>query len=217
MKLILVRHGQTQWNRQRRIQGWQDSPLTQDAIAQLRKLKLPESRQPVIYSSDLGRAHQSALILAEPYGVEVLTDSRLRERKFGVLEGRVIDEDEALSDCWQAYHHRYQAPMNAVPGVESERDFEQRIRSFLADLASICPQEPEQCIVIVSHGEWIRACRNLIHGIPSWHQGRGVEGNGVVVALPTGAVVSVPSASSSIDGIQIPNRIVNNQACRHQK
>ncbi|SHO56343.1 Putative phosphoserine phosphatase 2 [Vibrio quintilis] len=184
--MILVRHGETGWNRQRRIQGWLDSPLTPEAVAQLKRLfsdnpSLAHIRPTVIYSSDSGRAHHSAQILAESCGADVITDARLRERRFGILEGKVIDQDNSLAACWRAYHHRYDEKMTAVSGVEPEQDFEQRIRSFLAELASRHSPAQERDIVIVSHGEWIRACLNVIHGVASWKQGNGVAGNAVPV------------------------------------
>ncbi|WED24587.1 histidine phosphatase family protein [Vibrio sp. JC009] len=174
MRLILIRHGQTQWNQQRRIQGWQDSPLTSQAITQLKALALPELRNPVLFSSDLGRAQDSARIIAKRIGSDINSDIRLRERKFGLLEGQIIDKDEHLSDYWAMYHRRYSEKMTSVFGVESETDFEQRIVSFVAELDNLSDKGD---VVIVGHGEWLRALTNILQGIPSWHLGCGIMSN----------------------------------------
>jgi len=176
----LIRHGQTEWNLERRIQGCRNSDLTKDAISKLKQIELPKLRYPVMYTSDLGRACESARIIANLIGIEFTQDSRLRERKFGVLEGKVVNHDHQLRKQWQAYHQRYIEKIGNEFGFESEADFEQRICSFLSELN----KHPSQSdIVIVSHGEWIRAFINVVEGIPSWHSGRGIEANGSPVIL----------------------------------
>ncbi|MDG3085188.1 histidine phosphatase family protein [Vibrio hannami] len=185
MKIVLIRHGQTEWNLDRRIQGWHNSPLTSEAEELLRQLPLPELVSPIIYSSDLGRSHQSAQILADRLGLSVITDTRLRERKLGVLEGKVIDQDHELTSFWNAYHRRYEYKMDAVFGAESEQDFESRILSFLHDIVQMNEQYlgDEKEVVVVSHGEWIRAFINILSGVPSWRKGRGIENNGTPFVL----------------------------------
>ncbi|WP_375749709.1 histidine phosphatase family protein [Vibrio sp. HN007] len=187
MKLILVRHGQTEWNLERRIQGWKNSALTDDAKEKLSGSTLSELNSsvrgsPVFYSSDLGRAYESAQILAHSYSSNVIADRRLRERKLGVLEGKVIDLDQELMPFWRVYHNRYSEKMESAFGVESESDFESRILTFIEHLRQR-HADNDNTIVIVSHGEWIRAFINIINGIPSWHKGRGIEDNGLPVIL----------------------------------
>ena len=157
-----------------------DSPLTQEAISRLKRIELPQSDRLIIFSSDLGRAVHSAKIIAEQAGVEVVPDSRLRERNFGLLQGKVIDEDESLLGFWDRYHQRYQQKLNSAFGVESESKFEQRIVSFLSGLHSL---DRNSCVVIVGHGEWLRAFTNIIQGIPSWHYGSGIKANSSPVML----------------------------------
>lgn len=187
MKVIIVRHGQTEWNLEKRIQGWQNSPLTSDAVRKLsgktaNELKSSVQGNPVFYSSDLGRAYDSATILARSYDTDVIADKRLRERKLGVLEGKVIDQDKELAAFWSAYHNRYTQKMESVFGVESESAFESRILSFMDDIEHLYA-DTNRAVVIVSHGEWIRAFINIVNALPSWHKGRGIEDNGMPVML----------------------------------
>ncbi|MGF1760346.1 histidine phosphatase family protein [Photobacterium sagamiensis] len=175
MKLILLRHGQTQWNMARKLQGWRDSQLTPQAKRRLAALPGAKLQNAVIYSSDLGRAQATARIAANITGSHIVTDWRLRERCFGILEGKNIIDHEAGGAHWQAYHQRYRTPMADVPGVESELQLEQRIMSWLDEVGE---KYKGRNVLVVSHGEWLRALRNIISGTPSWHQGAGITSNG---------------------------------------
>ncbi|MEI8631030.1 histidine phosphatase family protein [Vibrio sp. PP-XX7] len=117
--------------------GGLDSPLTDVALEQLENIELPPLHHPLLFSSDLGRARRSACIISKKIGCDLIVDPRLRERRFGVLEGQVIDAGSHLAAEWASYHHRYQQKIQNVRGVESEDAFEQRIRSFLADLICV--------------------------------------------------------------------------------
>src|ERR1043166_10075988 len=87
--ILLIRHGETLWNQQGRMQGQNDSPLTTTGLEQARKLarRLKHVEFTTLYSSDLGRAHQTARCIADETGHEVLADAGLRERSFGIFEG----------------------------------------------------------------------------------------------------------------------------------
>ncbi|WED28727.1 histidine phosphatase family protein [Vibrio sp. DW001] len=174
MKLLLIRHGQTEWNLQKRIQGWQDSALTSSGVEQLNCIPIPVLNNPQVFSSDLGRAYKSATIIAKRLSTYVVTDDRLRERRFGQLEGKVIDQDLCLRTHWNAYHQRYVRKITTIFGVESETLFEDRIFDFLSDRVNI---NSDVDMVIVSHGEWLRAFLNVIKGVPSWHCGQGINTN----------------------------------------
>lgn len=174
MKLILIRHGQTQWNRQNRIQGWLDSPLTEAAKRQLAALQLGPLANPIIYCSDLERSYLSAAIIARNLNCEVIQDPRLRERCFGPLDGQVIGEAGQLSAHWAAYHRRYLQPIAPQYKAESESAFEARIISFIDELMA---KATERDVVVVGHGEWLRALLNLAQGRPSWVEGCGVGAN----------------------------------------
>src|ERR1051325_10264843 len=88
-RLIVVRHGETVWNLEGKLQGQMDSPLTPSGLAQSRALAERFSRCPIsaLYSSDLGRARQTAESIAVRTGQEIRFDDRLRERHLGVFQG----------------------------------------------------------------------------------------------------------------------------------
>ncbi len=94
IEISLVRHGTTEWNASHRFQGHSDVPLSEVGRAQARRLadRLRGERFDVIYASDLIRAVETASILAEPHGLEVRRDPRLREFDFGEWEGLRWDE-----------------------------------------------------------------------------------------------------------------------------
>ncbi|MBX6395401.1 MAG: histidine phosphatase family protein, partial [Alicyclobacillaceae bacterium] len=87
--ICLVRHGETVWNREQRLQGHQDIPLTDKGREQARAVARRLSTEPwdLVYSSDLSRARETAEIIAKHCGVRVVTDPRLRERFYGRFEG----------------------------------------------------------------------------------------------------------------------------------
>lgn len=106
LQVYLVRHGETQWNAERRIQGQSDSPLT--AHGERQAWQVGERARTLgithIITSDLGRTRRTAEIIAEACGCSVIADARLRELDMGVLEKRHIDslseEEEAGAASW---------------------------------------------------------------------------------------------------------------------
>ncbi|MGF1729318.1 histidine phosphatase family protein [Photobacterium kasasachensis] len=180
MKLILLRHGQTQWNLTNKLQGWRDSSLTPQAKRQLSAMSPALIKSDVIYSSDLGRAQSTARIIANISRTHIITDTRLRERCFGALEGKQVLDSVSGGTFWHGYHQRYQAKMTSVPGVEKEQQFEQRINSWLSDITA---RHYGNTVLVVSHGEWLRALQNIILGKLSWQQGNGILSNGEPLAI----------------------------------
>src|SRR5437868_9037647 len=87
--ILLIRHGETLWNQQARMQGQHDSPLTTLGLQQARQLarRLKDIPFTALYSSDLGRAHQTARYVADETGHAIVTEPDLRERSFGIFEG----------------------------------------------------------------------------------------------------------------------------------
>ena len=177
LKLVLLRHGQTQWNMTGKLQGWRDSPLTPQARRQLKSLPQASLQNSVIYSSDLGRAQATARIVANLTGSYIVTDARLRERCFGELDGQAMTSRFGARAYWHAYHHRYQTAITSVsiPGVETDAQLEHRIRQWLD---AILDTYQGKTVLVISHGEWLRALNNIVSGIPSWYQGEGIVANG---------------------------------------
>lgn len=155
--LTLVRHGETDWNLHRRIQGSSDIPLNDTGRAQARAaaLALGDARDPlaptVLVSSDLSRAHETARIIADVLGLpEPRTYPALRERGYGEAEGLT---DTEFLERWGPWHTA------VVPGAEPWPDVTARalrgIREVVADARrAVAPQAPE--IIAVAHGALIR-------------------------------------------------------------
>jgi broad specificity phosphatase PhoE len=93
--LLLVRHGETDWNRDGRWQGQSDTPLNEVGRQQAVRVAEELDGIDVVYSSDLARARETAEIVAERLGLDVELDERLRERSFGAWEGKTGPEIEA--------------------------------------------------------------------------------------------------------------------------
>lgn len=149
-QLILIRHGETVWNREHRMQGQHDSPLTEVGVRQAHLLgrRFKDEIFGALYSSDLGRAHQTAHSIAEATGSRIIVDRRLRERHFGVFEGLTGTEIE------HNYPHEYlrfksRDPAFVVTGGESARQFQVRCMDCLSELAV---RHAGERIVVVTHG-----------------------------------------------------------------
>ena len=94
MKLVIVRHGETEWNVQHRAMGQLDSPLTPKGIQQARAIgnRLHRLKFTSLYSSDLGRAVQTANIIAEICAKKIIFDPELREWNMGIFQGLTVSE-----------------------------------------------------------------------------------------------------------------------------
>lgn len=103
LQVYLVRHGETQWNAERRIQGQSDSPLTAKGEQQAMQVATRAKELGIthIISSDLGRTRRTAEIIAQACGCDIIFDSRLRELNMGVLEKRHIDSLTEEEENWR--------------------------------------------------------------------------------------------------------------------
>ena len=149
-KIILVRHGETEWNRERRMQGHSDTPLSDTGLAQAEALgrRLADSRFAALYSSDLSRAWHTAVVIAGRTGREVIADPRLRERRFGIFEGLTHEE---MSTRYPEEFARFRSrdPDYAMPGGESARAFRARCLECLCEIAQ---RHHGGEAVVVTHG-----------------------------------------------------------------
>ncbi|MGE5817876.1 MAG: histidine phosphatase family protein [Deltaproteobacteria bacterium] len=149
-QVIIVRHGETEWNVANIRQGHLDSPLTEDGIAQAKALarRLMSERFSALYSSDLGRAMQTARIIAEATGHEIVSDPRLRERHLGIFQG--LSSDEIKEKHPEEYKlHRSLGPDYVIPSGES---FRQQVARNLAYLNEIAAKHLGETIVVITHG-----------------------------------------------------------------
>jgi len=148
--LVLIRHGETLWNQQHRMQGHTDSPLTETGARQARLLaqRLAQMEFTALYSSDSGRALETARSVATATGHEVIVDSRLRERNFGVFEGLTGKEMHTLHpDAFTRF--KTLDPEFVVPGGESAVAFRDRA---LGCLREIVTRHTDKVAVVVTHG-----------------------------------------------------------------
>lgn len=148
--LIVIRHGETAWNRERRLQGQLDIPLNEVGEAQARALADALATEPIdaLYSSDLARARQTAAPVGKVLGLPVQTEARLRERSYGHLEGMTYAEvQERFPEdfaCWQARVPDY-APLSG----ESLRTFHERA---VEAVMALVRRHPGERIAVVTHG-----------------------------------------------------------------
>lgn len=148
--LIVIRHGETAWNRERRLQGQLDIPLNDTGRAQANAVAQALANEPVdaLYSSDLARTMATATPLAQALGLEIVPDARLRERCYGDLQSMTYAEvaEKRPEDFarWQA-----RVPDYAPPGGESLREFHERSVETVLELAR---RHPGGRVVLVSHG-----------------------------------------------------------------
>jgi probable phosphoglycerate mutase len=149
-QLIIVRHGQTEWNIKGIRQGHLDSPLTGRGLAQAKALgqRLAREKFSVLYSSDLGRAIETAREIVSVTGHQIVTDARLRERHLGIFQGLNADE---INERYPEERRllRTSGPGYVIPGGES---MIQQVERNVAFLDSLAVRHAGETIVVVTHG-----------------------------------------------------------------
>jgi alpha-ribazole phosphatase len=169
-RLLLVRHGETGWNRAGRYQGQSDTELSKIGIEQAKKLRerLAAEGIDAIYSSDLKRALRTAELIASVHDVEVVPRQELRELDFGEFEGRYFEEIKErylpLDQMWRGEDLEARAP-----GGESLYQLANRVSQFENKLGRVPDKET---ILIVAHGGSLRVliCLLLGVGLECWWQ-----------------------------------------------
>lgn len=147
--LILIRHGQTDWNVEGRWQGQADPPLNERGRAQARLTaeQLAQFEFAALYSSDLRRAFETAQIIGVAIGLPIIADARLREIHLGVWQGLLATDIQAR---YPDEFRRWHASPLAVrpPGGE---DIAMLAARVIPAIGEITAQHPGQCIAIVAH------------------------------------------------------------------
>ncbi|MBV7405595.1 2,3-diphosphoglycerate-dependent phosphoglycerate mutase GpmB [Enterobacter sp. ENT03] len=170
LQVYLVRHGETQWNAERRIQGQSDSPLT--AKGEHQAWQVGERAKTLgithIIASDLGRTRRTAEIIAEACGCEITFDARLRELDMGVLESRHID---GLTDEEEGWRRQMVNGNEAgrIPDGESMQELSERMHAALAACLDL-PKGSHP--LLVSHGMALGCLVSTILGLPAWAERR---------------------------------------------
>ena len=163
LSLLLVRHGVTDWNAQRIYQGQTDVPLSDQGRKQAEQLakRLVGQNIDAVYASDLIRAGETANIIGEKIGAEIIPEPRLREMSFGILEGLTFTEAQMrYPDVVNAWLEDYNSP---PPNGETMDSFSARVSSFLDDLQKI---HKDQTILLVAHGGSLNELVRLLLEVP---------------------------------------------------
>lgn len=161
-RIIAVRHGETDWNVDTRIQGHIDIPLNATGMWQAQQLARALSAEPInaIYCSDLQRAHATAQAVASTTGAPLHILQGLRERSFGELQGRTFEQIEAdLPE--QARRWRQREPHFAPNGGESLVALRERVAHTTRTIAE---QHTGELVLLVAHGGVLDAMYRLATG-----------------------------------------------------
>jgi alpha-ribazole phosphatase len=161
--LILVRHGQTEWNRDHRVQGHTDAPLDEVGRAQAERLaaRLAGEAIDAVYASDLSRAAETAMGLVTARSLTLKTSPLFREASYGLWEGLTVVEIEA------AYPEEYRlwrqdSLRNRAPDGETLHALQERA---VAGAREILAAHGGETVALVSHGGTIRT---LVCGLLGW-------------------------------------------------
>lgn len=170
LQVYLVRHGETQWNALRRIQGQSDSPLTELGEYQARQVAERVRKLGIthVISSDLGRTQHTAQIIADACGCPVRLDARLRELNMGALEQRELDGLTVEEEGWRR-RLVDGTPDGRIPGGESMNELSTRMHAAL----NACRELPVGSRpLIVSHGMALGCLVSTILGLPAYAERR---------------------------------------------
>jgi probable phosphoglycerate mutase len=184
--VLLIRHGETDWNAQRRWQGLEPTPLNAQGMAQARALARYLQGCPIgaVYSSDQPRALQTAMELARILKLEPVTDARWREIDVGVFQGLTAAEAEQqypdVMGIWHSGDLDY-----ALPGGESRRSLGQRAKAAWGELIA---NGAGSQVAVVTHGGTIR---HLLRELFS------DEADYVNIAIPNTSVTTVSQVNGS--------------------
>ena len=170
LQVYLVRHGETQWNAERRIQGQSDSPLTEKGVQQAWQVAERARTLGIthVISSDLGRTQQTARIIADACGCDVILEPRSRELDMGVLEKRHIDTLTETEEGWR------RTLVNGtedgrIPEGESMQELSVRMHAALAECLKLpAGSRP----LLVSHGIALGCLVSTILGLPAYAERR---------------------------------------------
>ncbi len=150
LRLFLLRHGETAWNRERRHQGRTDTPLSEIGQSQAEAVARELKEHPIktVYASPLRRARDTAAVIAASHGLEVETDEAFQELHFGRWEGLTLDESRArdgeLFEAWLKTPH-----LVAPPEGESLARARERV---LEGLARLRAGHDDETVCVVTHG-----------------------------------------------------------------
>lgn len=169
--LLLARHGETDWNRDHRWQGFTGPPLNATGRLQASRLARQLDVVDAVYSSDTDRARETAGIVAARFGLTVKQDPRLREINFGEWEGLTRHE---INERYEGAFSRWDAcELAEPPGGESDAAMAERVLEALSEIAD---HHGDERVLVVTSGGPIRATKAHIQGIEQAVSRRHIEG-----------------------------------------
>jgi len=179
--IFLVRHAESDYNRDERIQGNSDfAKLTEHGVrqAEMLKARLDKEKFDIMYSSPLRRVMETAHII-KPNGMIILTDRRLQERDFGELEGRTWDDiKKEKPGLYNEYIATKELP--GVKGAESSEELQKRVWNCFKD---IIKENLGKKVLIVTHGGFIAMVLATITNTPLRLRGRFHLDNGSITVI----------------------------------
>ena len=179
--LILVRHGETEWNLEGRIQGHTDSRLTERGREEGRRVaeRLANLEVAAVYASDLGRARETGEIIAAPHGLSVQTTPDLRERCYGEFEEKTLsqirEDDPTAVERWLFDRQRL-----APPGGETQEELSDRTMRALREIVA---EHPGETVIVAGHGGPIKSAVFAVLAVPVDSWDRTWVANGSVTVL----------------------------------
>ncbi len=161
MNLLIVRHGKTNWNTEKRAAGLTDVDLNDEGIEQAKLLrdKLKDTDIDVIISSPLKRAIRTAEIINEKHNLNILIDKDIIERNLGIYEGKPNDQ-EIFNQI------RYYTKNVPVENGEDCRTYTNRVFNFLDKIIKQYKNNTKT-VLIVSHGFFLRSASWYFNGLPT--------------------------------------------------
>lgn len=162
-EMIVIRHGETEWNLSGRWQGHENSLLTENGHLQAKAVAKALKQYPVsaLYSSDQGRALQTARYIEETLGLPIVTDSRLRERHLGIFQGLTAAQMKAqYPDSFEQFQNH--GPGFIIPGGES---IQQRYDRSVECFKHLVATHPGDSIAVVTHGGVLDGLFRFVTGL----------------------------------------------------
>jgi 2,3-bisphosphoglycerate-dependent phosphoglycerate mutase len=198
-RILLIRHGETDWNRTERIQGMEDIPLNALGLVQAEAVAIELGKIVVgdakMVSSDLVRTRETAKPIVEATGLDARFDARLRERNFGIWQGKTYGEWRELDAVGAARHAAGDLDYGPEGGETAQAFFDRSVNA-VTDLVIACD---EKTLVIVTHG-------GVVSSLYRHSQGLGVQ---------SARDWSVPNASISewrFDGVSFYNERIGDDS-----
>jgi len=195
-RLLLVRHGRSEMNAQRRVQGWLDSPLDEVGRAQARAVanRLRREQPMILYTSPLRRARETAEIIAQTLDLPIVTDDRLKERDVGAIAGLTNAEIEQRFPEW-VERWRKMPDWVPPPGAEQPEAFWERVVSVFEEILA---RHSRGAVGVVAHGGVLGTYLAHLVGAP--------KGSPSAFSLANGSLSVVET-----DGVRPRIRLVNDR------